>query len=59
MVSTTPDSIINIRGISSVNAGSGPLIVVDGQPMPDGMSSVNNADVESVEVLKMPLHLWF
>jgi TonB-linked SusC/RagA family outer membrane protein len=46
------DTQINIRGISSVNAGSGPLIVVDGQPMPDGMSSVNNADVESVEVLK-------
>ncbi|NRS88045.1 TonB-linked SusC/RagA family outer membrane protein [Flavobacterium sp. 7E] len=43
---------INIRGISSVNAGSGPLIVVDGQPMPDGMGSINNADVESVEVLK-------
>lgn len=43
---------INIRGISSVNAGSGPLIVVDGQPMSDGMGSVNNADVESVEVLK-------
>ena len=32
------DTQINIRGISSVNAGSGPLIVVDGQPMPDGMS---------------------
>ncbi|WP_366182509.1 TonB-dependent receptor [Flavobacterium ovatum] len=46
------DTQINIRGISSVNAGSGPLVVVDGQPMPDGMSSVNNADVESVEVLK-------
>jgi TonB-dependent SusC/RagA subfamily outer membrane receptor len=45
-------SQINIRGISSVNAGSGPLIVVDGQPMADGMGSVNNADVESVEVLK-------
>ena len=46
------DTQINIRGISSVNAGSGPLVVVDGQPMPDGMASVNNADVESVEVLK-------
>lgn len=46
------DTQINIRGVSSVNAGSGPLIVVDGQPMPDGMGAINNADVESVEVLK-------
>ena len=46
------DTQINIRGISSVNAGSGPLVVVDGQPMPDGLGAVNNADVESVEVLK-------
>ncbi|WP_445736589.1 SusC/RagA family TonB-linked outer membrane protein [Mariniflexile sp.] len=46
------DTQINIRGVSSVNAGSGPLIVVDGQPVPDGMGAINNADVESVEVLK-------
>jgi TonB-linked SusC/RagA family outer membrane protein len=46
------DTQINIRGISSVNANSGPLVIVDGQPMPDGMSAVNNADVESVEILK-------
>lgn len=46
------DTKINIRGVSSVNAGSGPLVVVDGQPTPDGLSAVNNADVESVEVLK-------
>ncbi len=43
---------INIRGISSINAASGPLIVVDGQPIADGFSSINSADVESVEVLK-------
>ena len=43
---------INIRGIASISAGAGPLVVVDGQPMADGMGSVNNADVESVEVLK-------
>jgi hypothetical protein len=30
------------------------LVVVDGQPTPDGLSAVNNADVESVEVLRMP-----
>ncbi|WP_289659971.1 SusC/RagA family TonB-linked outer membrane protein [Flavobacterium panacagri] len=46
------DTQINIRGISSVKAGSGPLLVVDGQPMPDGFSALNSADVESVEVLK-------
>jgi TonB-linked SusC/RagA family outer membrane protein len=45
---------IQIRGISSINAGAGPLIVVDGQPLPpsDSMSSLNMADVESVDVLK-------
>lgn len=43
---------INIRGISSINAGSSPLVVVDGQPIPDGLAFVNPADVESVEVLK-------
>jgi|694.fasta_scaffold00585_6 TonB-linked SusC/RagA family outer membrane protein len=43
---------ISIRGISSINAGSSPLVVVDGQPIPDGLSFVNPADVESVEVLK-------
>jgi TonB-linked SusC/RagA family outer membrane protein len=43
---------INIRGISSINAGSSPLVVVDGQPIPDGLAFVNMADVESVEVLK-------
>ena len=43
---------ITIRGLSSVNAGSSPLVVVDGQPVPDGLAFVNMADVESVEVLK-------
>ncbi len=43
---------IHIRGIGSVNAGTGPLVVVDGHPVPDGLQFVNMADVESVEVLK-------
>ena len=46
------DSSINIRGISSINAGASPLVVVDGQPIPDGLGSINMADVASVEVLK-------
>jgi len=46
------DSSITIRGISSINAGASPLVVVDGQPIPDGLASINMADVASVEVLK-------
>jgi TonB-linked SusC/RagA family outer membrane protein len=43
---------IVIRGISSINARNNPLIIVDGQPNQDGLSSLNMADVQSVEVLK-------
>lgn len=43
---------IRIRGITSISANSSPLVVVDGHPVPDGLSFVNPADVESVEVLK-------
>jgi TonB-linked SusC/RagA family outer membrane protein len=46
------DAQISVRGISSVNAGANPLVVVDGQPIPDGLSTLNMADVASVEVLK-------
>ena len=46
------DPQINVRGITSINAGSSPLVVVDGHPVPDGLSFVNMADVASVEVLK-------
>lgn len=46
------DPKIRVRGLSSVNAGASPLVVVDGLPVPDGLSYVNPADVESVEVLK-------
>ena len=43
---------VTVRGISSIYAGASPLVVVDGQPVPDGLAYVNMADVESVEVLK-------
>jgi TonB-dependent starch-binding outer membrane protein SusC len=43
---------VRVRGLSSINAGASPLVVVDGHPVPDGLSFVNMADVESVEVLK-------
>lgn len=62
---------VQIRGAGSVNAGSGPLYVVDGLPIENGqvisgggstmpdirvprspLSSINPADIESIEVLK-------
>lgn len=43
---------VTVRGISSIYAGASPLVVVDGQPVPDGLAYVNMADVESVEILK-------
>jgi TonB-linked SusC/RagA family outer membrane protein len=46
------DPKINVRGITSVNATTSPLVVVDGHPIADGLQFVNMADVESVEVLK-------
>src|SRR6185436_15996607 len=46
------DPRIRVRGLSSINAGANPLVVVDGHPVPDGLAFVNMSDVESVEVLK-------
>ena len=43
---------VTVRGISSIYAGANPLVVVDGQPVADGLAYVNMADIESVEVLK-------
>lgn len=44
---------IRIRGSASINAGTDPLIVVDGFPLVDGnMNDINPADIESMEVLK-------
>ncbi len=44
--------IIRVRGMGSISAAISPLIVVDGFPIPDGLSSVSMGDVESIEVLK-------
>lgn len=41
-----------IRGISSINAGKDPLIVLDGAPYDGEWNSINPADVASVTVLK-------
>ncbi|MBP1677423.1 MAG: susC1, partial [Bacteroidetes bacterium] len=39
-----------IRGLSSINAGTAPLYIIDG--VPAGTSLINQADVESVQILK-------
>jgi TonB-linked SusC/RagA family outer membrane protein len=45
-------AIIRVRGMGSISASSAPLVVVDGFPIPDGLSSVSMGNVESIEVLK-------
>ena len=45
------DQKIRVRGAASVNASSDPLYVVDGVPMTT-LSSINPADIQSIEVLK-------
>ncbi|MDR2860130.1 MAG: TonB-dependent receptor [Mediterranea sp.] len=46
-------STVQIRGINSVSAGSTPLVVIDGIPIPNyDLNLINNNDVESIEVLK-------
>lgn len=42
---------ILIRGISSINSSTDPLILVDGSPMTD-ISMINPSDIKSVSVLK-------
>lgn len=46
------DLTIQIRGIASISANAQPLVVVDGQPIQDGLSSLNIADIQDVTVLK-------
>lgn len=43
---------VRVRGMGSISAASEPLVVVDGFPIPEGMSMVSMGDVESIEVLK-------
>lgn len=45
-------SSIIIRGIGSINAGQGPLYVVDGIPYDGSLSAINPSDIESLTVLK-------
>ncbi len=48
--STTPS--IRIRGISSINAGNAPLIIVDGAPYSGDINNINTQDIASMTVLK-------
>ena len=48
--STTPS--IRIRGISSINAGNDPLIILDGAPYDGDLNNISNQDIESMSVLK-------
>ncbi|SDE91400.1 TonB-linked outer membrane protein, SusC/RagA family [Bacteroidales bacterium KHT7] len=43
---------INIRGVRSLSASPDPLYVVDGMITSNDLSSINPADIESVDVLK-------
>ena len=43
---------ILIRGISSINAGTSPLYIVDGVPYSGDMNNINPNDIESMTVLK-------
>lgn len=46
------DANIFIRGVGSVNAASTPLYIVDGAPYDGSLSSIDPADIESINVLK-------
>lgn len=41
-----------IRGISSINAGNSPLIILDGTPYDGGLDNISTQDIESMTVLK-------
>ncbi|WP_295936073.1 SusC/RagA family TonB-linked outer membrane protein [uncultured Alistipes sp.] len=51
--SSSPNSGNNfqLRGVASVNAGKGPLVVIDGVPGGD-IRALNQEDIESIDVLK-------
>ena len=43
---------IRIRGISSINAGNDPLIILDGAPFEGDLNNISTQDIESMTVLK-------
>ncbi len=47
---TTPS--IRVRGISSINAGNDPLIILDGSPYDGDLNNISSQDIETMTVLK-------
>ncbi len=45
-------TLIQIRGINSIQGGNDPLIIVDGFPLTGGLDFIDPKDIASVEVLK-------
>lgn len=43
---------IRVRGTGSISADNEPLVIIDGFPITGGLSSINTADVKSIEILK-------
>ena len=43
---------IRIRGISSINAGNSPLVILDGAPFDGDLNDLNPSDIASMTVLK-------
>lgn len=48
----TASPTVLIRGISSIEAGKEPLIIVDGMSFAGGLNDINPSDIESMSVLK-------
>lgn len=48
----TGESALTIRGVSSFNARTNPLVVVDGLPIEGSIETVNPYDIETINVLK-------
>lgn len=48
----TSSPTIRIRGISSINAGNAPLVIVDGATFSGDMNTLNSNDIESMTILK-------
>ena len=48
------NSVVQIRGLSTLTAGTNPLIVVDGNPLTEGssLSSINTQDIATIDILK-------
>lgn len=50
--SPSGSATVRIRGIGSFNSSQDPLFIVDGVPMTGSLNTLNNNDIESMQVLK-------